>query len=115
MVIQQGDVFWVDLEAPSGSGPGYRQPYVVIQKDTFNRSKISTTVICIISSNLNLARSPGNVLLSEGEANLSKQSVVNISQLFTVDKQTLRERSGVLSQRNLQRVLNGIRFLIEPD
>lgn len=115
MVIQQGDVFWVDLDVPSGSSPGYRRPCVVIQKDTFNRSHISTTVICIISSNLNLARSPGNVLLSEGEANLAKRSVVNISQLFTVDKQELQEKIGALTERNLQRVLNGIRFLIEPD
>lgn len=114
MVIQQGDVFWVDLEAPSGSGPGYRRPCVVIQKDTFNRSNIGTTVICIISSNLAIARSPGNVLLSEGEASLAKRSVVNISQVFTVDKQDLQEKIGALSERNLQRVLNGIRFLIEP-
>ena len=115
MVIRQGDVFWVDLETPSGSGPGYRRPCVLIQKDTFNRSNISTAVICIISSNLNLARSPGNVLLDVGEANLTRRSVVNISQLFTVDKPVLEEKIGSLSQRSLHRVVSGIRFLIEPD
>lgn len=115
MVILQGDVFWIDLEAPSGSGPGYRRPCVLVQNDTFNQSNIRTAVICIISSNLKLARSPGNVLLDEGEANLTRRSVVNISQLFTVDKQKLQEKIGALSQRNLQHVLDGIRFLIEPD
>ena len=79
MVINQGDVFWVDLGIPSGSAPGYRHPHVVIQNNLFNRSRINTVVVCALTSNLKRASVPGNVLLSSGEANLPKQSVVNLS------------------------------------
>lgn len=114
MVINQGDVFWVDLGEPSGSGPGYRHPHVVIQNDVFNRSRINTVIVCPLTSNLQRARSPGNVLLEEGEANLPKQSVVNVSQVFTVDKQRLGERMGVLSRRRLLQILEGVLLVIEP-
>ena len=86
MVIQQGDIYWVDLDEPIGSSPGFRHPHVVIQNNEFNRSKIRTVVVCALTSNLKRASAPGNVLLEPGEANLPKQSVVNISQVFTVDK-----------------------------
>jgi mRNA-degrading endonuclease toxin of MazEF toxin-antitoxin module len=81
---RQGDVYWIDLGAPSGSGPGYRHPHVVIQNNVFNRSRINTVVVCALTSNLRRAQAPGNVLLEVGEANLPKQSVVNVSQIFTV-------------------------------
>jgi mRNA interferase MazF len=89
MVINQGDVYWVELEEPSGSEPGYRHPHVVVQNNVFNQSRINTVVVCVLTSNLKRAEAPGNILLEKGEANLSKQSVVNVSQIFTVDKQTL--------------------------
>jgi len=89
MVIRQGDIFWVDLETPSGSAPGYRHPHVVVQNNLFNQSKINTVVVCALTSNLKRAGAPGNVLLAKGEANLKKASVVNISQLVTVDKSDL--------------------------
>ena len=85
MIIRQGDVFWVDPGLPSGSGPGYRHPYVVIQNNAFNRSRINTVVVCALTSNLKRAGAPGNVLLDIGEADLPRQSVVNVSQIFTVD------------------------------
>ena len=85
MVIQQGDVYWVDLGDPVGSAPGFLHPHVVIQNNEFNRSS-STVVVCALTSNLKRASAPGNVLLEPGEANLPKQSIVNISQIFTVDK-----------------------------
>ena len=114
MVINQGDVFWVDLGEPSGSEPGYRHPHVVIQNNVFNRSRINTVVVCALTSNLGRAKAPGNVLLREGEASLSKQSVVNVSQIFTVDKRDLNERIGTLSRRRVRQILDGVRLVIEP-
>jgi mRNA interferase MazF len=114
MVINQGDVFWVDLGEPSGSEPGFRHPHVVIQNNVFNRSRINTAVVCALTSNLRRAEAPGNVLLENGEANLSKQSVVNVSQIFTVDKRDLEEKIGTLSRRRVRQILDGVRLVIEP-
>ena len=114
MVIKQGDVFWVDLDEPSRSEPGYRHPHVVIQNNLFNRSRINTVVVCALTSNLKRAQSPGNVLLSLREANLPKQSVVNVSQIFTVDKTQLSEKIGSLSARRVREILNGLHLLTEP-
>ena len=114
MVINQGDVFWVDLGAPSGSAPGYRRPHVVVQNNLFNQSRINTVVVCALTSNIKRADAPGNVLLSPGEANLPKHSVVNISQIFTVDKSDLVERIGTLSFQRLREILDGIYLLLEP-
>lgn len=114
MVIRQGDLFWVDLGEPSGSAPGYRHPHVVIQNNLFNRSRINTVVVCVITSNLKLASAPGNVLLEEGEAHLPKRSVVNVSQIFTVDKADLVEKIGTLSPKRVRQILDGVRLLTEP-
>ncbi len=114
MVINQGDIFWIDLGRPSGSAPGYRHPHVVIQNNLFNRSRISTVVVCALTSNLKRAGAPGNVLLARGEANLPKRSVVNVSQIFTVDKSDLVERIGTLSAQRVREILDGIRLLLEP-
>ena len=114
MVINQGDVFWVDLDEPAGSGPGYRHPHVVIQNNVFNRSHINTVMICALTSHLQRATAPGNVLLEPGEADLSKQSVVVVSQLFTVDKGQLGEQIGTLSKKRVRQILDGIKLLIEP-
>lgn len=114
MVINQGDIFWVDLGTPSGSGPGYRHPHVVIQNNVFNRSRINTVVVCALTSNLKRAAVPGNVLLKKGEANLPKQSVINVSQIFTVDKNQLDEKIGTLATGRVREILNGIGLLIEP-
>jgi mRNA interferase MazF len=114
MVINQGDVFWVDLGDPIGSEPGYRHPHVVVQNNVFNRSRINTVVVCALTSNLRRAKAPGNVLLEEGEADLPKQSVVNVSQIFTVDKKDLGERIGALSRQRVRQILDGIRLVIEP-
>jgi mRNA interferase MazF len=114
MVINQGDVFRVDLGEPSGSGPGYRHPHVVIQNNVFNRSRINTVVVCVLTSNLKRAQAPGNVLLEKGEVNLPQQSVVNVSQIFTVDKRDLVEKIGTLSRQRVRQILDGIRLLTEP-
>ncbi len=115
MVINQGDIFWVDLGSPTGSEPAYRHPHLVIQNNVFNKSRINTVVVCSLTSNLQRASSPGNVLLEEGEANLSKASVVNITQIFTVDKQDLAEKIGTLSHKRFSQVLEGINLLIQPN
>ena len=114
MVIRQGDIFWIDLGEPSGSEPAYRHPHVVIQNNVFNRSRINTVVVCVITSNLRRANAPGNVLLENGEGNLPKQSVVNVSQIFTTDKRDLVERIGTLSSDRVRQILDGVNLLIEP-
>ena len=113
-MINQGDVFWVDLGDPAGSEPGCRHPHVVIQNNVFNRSRINTVVVCALTSNLRRAKAPGNVLLEEGEADLPKQSVVNVSQIFTVDKRDLGEKIGNLSYQRIRQILDGIHLVIEP-
>jgi mRNA interferase MazF len=114
VVIKQGDIFWIDLGEPSGSEPAYLHPHVVIQNNVFNRSRINTVVVCVITSNLRRANAPGNVLLESREANLPKQSVVNVSQIFTVDKRDLVEKIGTLSSDRVRQILDGIKLLIEP-
>ncbi len=114
MVIRQGDVYWVDLGEPVGSEPAYRHPCVVVQNNLFNQSRIRTVVVCALTSNLKRAGAPGNVLLEKGEAHLPKQSVVNVSQIFTVDKRQLGEYIGTLSSRRVQQILEGIRLVLEP-
>ena len=114
MAIKQGDIFWVDLGIPKGSGPGYRHPHVVIQNNVFNESKIDTVVVCALTSNLKRAKAPGNVLIQKGEGNLKKDSVVNISQIITVDKSDLIERIGSLSPSRVKEIIEGVQLLIEP-
>jgi mRNA interferase MazF len=114
VVINQGDIFWVDLGEPVGSSPGYLHPHVVIQNNAFNQSRINTVIVCALTSNLKRASSPGNVLLDPGEASLPKQSVVNVSQIFTVDKEQLGEHIGSLSQRRVQQILDGVNLLLDP-
>ena len=114
MAIGQGDVFWVDLGEPSGSQPGYRHPHVVVQNNIFNRSRLNTVVVCALTSNLKRAEAPGNVLLEKGEANLPKQSVVNVTQIFTVDRGGLVEKIGSLSRERVRQILDGILLLMEP-
>ncbi|MBA4379710.1 MAG: type II toxin-antitoxin system PemK/MazF family toxin [Anaerolinea sp.] len=114
MVINQGDIYWVDLDEPSGSEPGYRHPHVVVQNNVFNASKINTVVVCALTSNIKRTQAPGNVLLEQGEGNLPKQTVVLVSQIFTVDKSQLGEFVGKLSERRVRQILEGIYLLTEP-
>ena len=113
-MIRQGEVYWVDLGEPLASEPGYLHPHLVVQNNLFNASRIGTVVVCALTSNLRRAGSPGNLLLRPEEANLIKRSVVNISQLFTVDKSRLGDRIGSLSPARFRTVLRGITLLLEP-
>ena len=114
MVIQQGDIFWIDLGDPAASEPGYRHPHVVVQNNVFNQSRIRTIVVCALTSNFRRAAAPGNVLLDPGEANLPRQSVVNVSQIFTVDKGQLSEKIGTLSSARVREILDGMWLVLEP-
>ena len=114
MVINQGDVYWIYLREPTGSEPGYRHPHIVVQNNVFNRSQIGAVLVCALTSNLRRASAPGNVLLAQGEANLPKPSVANVSQLLTVDKSQLGEYIGTLPAGRVRQVLDGIRLLLEP-
>lgn len=114
MVILQGDIFWFDLGSPQGSTAGFRRPYVVVQNDVFNASLIQTTVLCALTSNLDRAKAPGNVLLRKGEANLPGPSVVNISQIFTADKSALKDKIGTLSRQRIQEVISSLGLLFRP-
>ena len=114
MVIKQGDIFWVELEEPSGSEPGYSHPHVVVQNNVFNASKINTVIVCALTSNLKRAQAPGNVLLEQNEGNLPKQSVVLVSQIFTVDKSQLGEFIGRLSEHRVRQILEGLYLLTDP-
>ena len=114
MVINQGDVFWVDLGEPDGSEPAYSHPNVVIQNNMFNHSKLNTVLVCGLTSNLKRAEAPGNILLEEGEANLQKRSVVVVSQIFTADKTQLGEFIGSLAPKHVRQILEGLKLLTEP-
>jgi mRNA interferase MazF len=106
-------VYWLDFGPAAGSAPAERHPCVVVQNDIFNRSAIATSVVCLITSNLERAKAPGNVLLKKGEANLPKASVVNVSQILTVDKTELVERVGKLGGPSATAVRNGLHLLFE--
>lgn len=114
MVIRQGDVFWIDVDEPSGSEPGYLHPHVIVQNNVFNESPIGTVVACPLTTNLKRANAPGNVLLDKKEANLPKQSVVMVAQIITVDKSQLDEYIGTLSPKRVREIINGIQLVIEP-
>lgn len=111
--IRQGHVYWLDFGSATGSAPAERHPCVVVQNDVFNQSAIATSVVCLITSNLSRANAPGNVLLKKGEANLPKPSVVNVSQILTVNKAELVERAGKLSGAAAGAVREGLYLLFD--
>ena len=111
MIVNQGDIYWIPLEEPSGLELGYIHPHVVIQENILNHSRIHTVVVCALTTNLKRAKAPGNVLLEEGEANLPKQSVVVVSQVSTVDKTKLGEYIGSLNEQRIKQILAGVQFL----
>ena len=114
MVISQGDIYWIELDEPEGSEPGYRHPHVIVQNNLFNCSKIKTVLVCPLTTNLKRSSAPGNVLLDKKESSLPKESVVNVSQFFTVDKAQLDEYVGTLSSTRIAEILNGIKLILDP-
>lgn len=111
LVINQGDIYWVQLEDVNGAEPGIPHPHVVIQNNIFNHSRINSVVACALTTNIKRASIPGNVLLEADEANLPKQSVVETSKVSTVDKTQLGEYIGSLTEQRTNQILAGLRFL----
>lgn len=111
MTIHSGDVFWVHPSDAAGVAPNHPHPYVVVSPDVFNQSRLSTVVVCALTSNLGRASEPGCVLLDDGEANLPKRSVVLVSQIDSIDKASLGPRIGTLSPARVQQILSGLQFL----
>jgi mRNA interferase MazF len=112
MAINQGDIYWVVLEYPSALELVVPHPYVVIQDNIFNHSRIDTVVACALTSNLQRVSLPGNVLLEGGEANLPRPSVVEVSKVSTVNKTQLGDYIGTLSERRIDQILAGMRFIM---
>jgi mRNA interferase MazF len=112
MVMTQGEVWWADLGEPVGSAPAFRRPVVIVQGDALNRSRIATVVCVPLTSNVKWADAPGNVLLRARWTGLARDSVANDSQIVALDKLQLTERTGKLSNRQLQAVLQGIDLVL---
>jgi mRNA interferase MazF len=112
MVISQGDVCWASLDTPAGSAPGFRRPVTIVQGDSFNASRIATTVVVPLTSNLRLAAAPGNVVLAAVRTGLPKDSVANVSQLVSIERTLLTDRVGHLTAGDLQLVLAGIDLVL---
>lgn len=110
--MRRGEIWWASLREPLGSEPGYRRPALIISTDDMNLSAIKTVLTAILTTNLNLANSPGNVLVSAEEAGTSNDSVVNVSQLVTVDKLFLPEYIGTLEEDTMQKVAEGLRLVM---
>ncbi len=108
--INQGEIYWLQVDEPGRSEQSHAHPHVVIQDNLLNRSRINTVVVCALTSNKKRANEPGNVLLKDGEANLPKQSVMVVSQLSTVDKTELGEYIGTLNKQRVNQIFAGMRF-----
>jgi len=113
MVTKRGEIWWAVLPEPAGSGPGYKRPVLIIQSDEFNNSKINTIIAAVITSNIRLAAAPGNVLLTPNKSKLSKKSVVNVSQIITIDKSFLSEKVHTLSNEIIAQVDEGLKIVLK--
>ena len=111
--ILRGEIWWADLPAPRRSEPGYRRPVLVVQADAFNRSRIQTAIVAVVTSNLQLAEAPGNVLLPARSTGLPRDSVANVSQLLTLDRSFLTEHAGTLPPRLQRSVDDGLRTVLQ--
>ena len=110
--MHRGEIWWASLDEPEGSGPGYRRPVLIVQSDEFNRSRINTVIVAVLTSNIALAQAPGNVLIKARHAGLAKDSVVNVSQVITVNKQRLTEKVRKVEPSTMAEVDNGLRLVL---
>ncbi|HZS91376.1 MAG TPA: type II toxin-antitoxin system PemK/MazF family toxin [Chloroflexota bacterium] len=114
VAVAQGEIYWIDFGSPRGSAPALRRPAVVVQNDIFNETPLHTTVVCVITSNLARAGAPGNVRLAIGEGGLPRESVVNVTQIQTIDKGALEEKIGQLSSARIREIDAGLRRVLRP-
>jgi mRNA interferase MazF len=112
MVVRRGEIWWASLGEPQGSGPGFRRPVLIVQSNEFNESAIRTAICATVTSNMTLAEAPGNVRVARRASGLAQESVVNVSQLITLDKRILTERAGRLPADSLREVEAGIRLVL---
>jgi mRNA interferase MazF len=110
--MTRGEIWWADLGIPFGSEPGYKRPVLIIQNDFFNKSKIDTTIIIPLTTNLLWADAPGNVFISKEESKLNKDSVIAISQIEVIDRQRLIERISKIDRAIIELVENNIMFVL---
>jgi len=110
--MKRGEIWWASLSAPTGSGPGFRRPVVIVQSNPFNQSRIATVVAAIVTSNMALADAPGNVRVAKGESGLKKPSVVNVSQLVTLDRELLTQRVRALPADTMGAIDEGLRLVL---
>lgn len=112
MVVERGQVWWADLDEPRGSEPGFRRPLLIVQDDAFNRSRLRTVIVVVLTSNLRLVDAPGNVLIPARAAGLPKDSVANVSQVITLDRDFLVEPAGKLRGQLMKHVEDGLRLVL---
>ena len=112
MVIERGQIWWAALPTPAGSGPGFDRPVLIVQADSFNRSRIQTVVVAAITSNLDRAKSPGNVLVPRRASGLPRPSVVNVSQIMSLDQSLLRRKVRQLPDNEMRKVDEGLRLVL---
>ena len=113
--MTRGEIWWAKLPSPRGSEPGKTRPVLVIQADSFNRSAINTVICAVITSNTNLAASPGNILLEKSESGLDKTSVINFSQIITLDKSYFTEMVSMLSKPMIHKINNSLKIIFDMD
>ena len=113
MVIKRGEIWWAELPEPVGSEPGYKRPLLIVQSNEFNNSNINTIIAAVITTNIRLVAAPGNILLPAKKSKLPKKSVVNISQLITIDKSFLTQKVHTLPNKTMEQIDNGIRLVLK--
>lgn len=111
-MVNRGDIWWAELPEPAASEPGYKRPVIILQSDEFNRSRIDTVIVVIITSNLRLAVAPGNITLPKNKSGLEKESVANVSQIITIDKRFLGEKIGKLDHMTMRQLDEGIELVL---
>lgn len=110
--MKRGEIWWASLPNPVGSGPGYKRPVLIVQSNPFNASRIATVVVATVTSNLVLAEAPGNVRISKTESGLPQASVVNVSQLITLDRSVLTSKVKALAGSSMDKVDIGLKIVL---
>jgi mRNA interferase MazF len=113
VVVERAEVWWADLDEPIGSEPGFRRPVLIVQGNAFNRSRLQTTIAVVLTSNLRLIEAPGNVLVPKPSSGLPKDSVANVSQVVTLDRDFLTERTGKVPARLMAAVDAGLKLVLD--
>lgn len=112
MEVNRGEIWWADLPEPIGSSPGYRRPVLIIQSNGYNKTALNTSIVALITTNINLAEMRGNILLEKHQSELPKDSVVNVTRIFTLDKILLIEYVSTLSERKMEQIDKGLRLVL---